>query len=340
MLVVMDENSASEQRAAVEEELEKLGYKSNSIRFNGHYFHKLKNSEQSEEIRQITKLPGVIGAIKEQESSRLAYREAHPEDTVVTVGEARFGDGNLAVIAGPCAVESKEQTLRIAEQVKEAGAQVLRGGAYKPRTSPYSFQGLGERGLEILAEVREETGLPVVTEALDPMSASTVAEYSDMIQIGARNMQNFSLLEAVGGLGKPVLLKRGLSANLTELLAAAEYLMANGCSDVVVCERGIRTFSDHSRNTIDLGLIPVFKQVSHLPIIVDPSHASGIKESVLPLSYAALGVGADGIMVDVHHAPGDAMVDGDQAILPDEFVTMMNQLRATAGSLGKTAGAA
>jgi len=326
MIVIMEEASDKSQISAVESAIKKHGYKSNSIRLQSESmptFNPISGNGNSD----LRNLPGVRQVIKEDQNNRLARRETKQEDTVVRVGEAAIGDGSLTVIAGPCAVESEDQTMRIAEKVLESGAQILRGGAYKPRTSPYSFQGLGERGLEILARVREKAGLPVVTEALDPMTAPMVAEYTDMIQIGARNMQNFSLLEAVGRLGKPVMLKRGMSANLEELLLAAEYIISNGCPDVVFCERGIRTFSDHSRNTLDLGLIPVLKRVSHLPIIVDPSHASGNRENVLPLAYAAMAVGADGVMIDVHHEPHKAKVDGDQAILPDEFDQMMHHLR-------------
>ncbi|MBS1272522.1 MAG: Phospho-2-dehydro-3-deoxyheptonate aldolase [Candidatus Marinimicrobia bacterium] len=331
MIVIMEEVSDKKQVAVVESAIKKHGYKSNSIRFSSESIGTFP--ETGENAETLKELPGVKKVIEKEQNNRLARRETRQEDTIVQVGEEKIGDGNLTVIAGPCAVESEDQTMRIAEEVLESGAQILRGGAYKPRTSPYSFQGLGERGLAILAKVRDKTGLPIVTEALDPMTAPTVAEYSDMIQIGARNMQNFSLLETVGKLGKPVILKRGMSANLEEVLLAAEYIMSNGCSEVVVCERGIRTFSDHSRNTLDLGLIPVFKRVSHLPIIVDPSHASGVRENVLPLAYAALGVGADGIMVDVHDEPQKARVDGDQAILPAEFEQMMHHLRTLGNSI-------
>ena len=338
MIVVMNESASCDQVSAVETAIKKIGYKPNNIRFHGDSNSKFTMKGEAPDSTPLKDLPGVVDILDADENLKLAHRELHPEDTVVQVGDAKFGDGNFHMIAGPCAVESLEQTLRIAERVRKAGAQVLRGGAYKPRTSPYSFQGLGERGLEILAKVREKIGLAIVTEALDPRTAPTVAQYADMIQIGTRNMQNFSLLETVGQLGKPVMLKRGMSATLDELLAAAEYVMSNGCHNLIVCERGIRTFSRHSRNTLDLGLIPVFKRISHLPIIVDPSHASGERANVAPLANAALGVGADGIMVDVHDRPEDAMVDGDQAILPEEFDQMMLQLRAMGKALDRRAG--
>ena len=273
---------------------------------------------------------GVLEVISVSHPYKLVSREFKPNDTVVDVSGVLIGGPELAVIAGPCSVESYEQTLAIAKSVKKAGAQLLRGGAYKPRTSPYSFQGLGRPGLEILARVRRETGLPIVTEALDIDVLDDVAEFSDMVQIGARNMQNYTLLKRVGRCGRPVLLKRGMNATLTELLLAAEYILDQGNENVVLCERGIRTFADHSRNTLDVSAIPAVKRISHLPIIADPSHAAGKREKVLPLSRAAVAVGADGLMIEVHNQPERALSDGNQALVPDQFEELMAEIRVLA----------
>jgi 3-deoxy-7-phosphoheptulonate synthase len=261
---------------------------------------------------------------------KLVSREFRPEDTVFDVGGVQVGGPDLVVIAGPCSVESYEQTLSIAKAVKAAGAHMLRGGAYKPRTSPYSFQGLGVEGLKILARVREETGLPVVSEALDIDVLDRVVEYSDMVQIGARNMQNFTLLKRAGRCARPVLLKRGANATIEELLLAAEYILDQGNEQVVLCERGIRTFTDHTRNTLDVAIIPAVKQISHLPIIADPSHAAGRRDKVAALSRSALAVGSDGLMIEVHDEPHEALSDGNQALLPDEFSDLMEGVRSLA----------
>jgi 3-deoxy-7-phosphoheptulonate synthase len=283
-------------------------------------------------------LPAVDRVIAVTQPYRLAGRDSHPENTVIDLGSVKIGDGNVTMIAGPCAVEGEDQTLRIADQVLERGAQILRGGAYKPRTSPYSFQGLGEKGLEILAKARERTGLPFVTEVLDHQTAYLISQYADLLQVGTRNMQNFILLKEVGKLGKPVLLKRGMSATLEETLMSAEYLMSHGSQEVVICERGVRTFSSHARNTLDISVIPALKKVSHLPIIVDPSHSSGHRYSVIPHSLAGIGAGADGLIVDVHDKPEEALCDGAQALLPDQFADLMYIGRAVCRALGKTFG--
>jgi len=338
MIVVMNKSASSGDINKVKEQIQHLGYKPHNVRFQSSASDANLKQKNQNSGKQIEDLPGVVDILEDSPQEKLSSRNHRKENTLVTVGDVVFGDGNAVMIAGPCAVESRDQVIETAQRVQESGAQVLRGGAFKPRTSPYSFQGLGERGLALLAEARELTGLPIVTEAVDQDSARLVAQYADMIQIGARNMQNFSLLEEVGQLGKPVMLKRGMSATLKETLLSAEYIMSNGCSDVVVCERGIRTFSRHSRNTLDLGFIPAFKAESHLPVIVDPSHASGRHDSVMPLAYAALSVGADGIMVDVHGHPEHAKVDGFQAILPDEFAEMMANLKAIANVLHRNIG--
>ncbi|MCK4767988.1 MAG: 3-deoxy-7-phosphoheptulonate synthase, partial [Desulfobacula sp.] len=234
----------------------------------------------------------------------------------------------LPVIAGPCAVESEQQVLSIARSVKDAGAKLFRGGAFKPRTSPYSFQGLGKQGLKFLAKVREETGLPIVTEVMDVENFNLVEEYADVVQIGTRNMQNFSLLRRAGKSDRPVILKRGMSATLQEWLMAAEYIMEEGNTNIILCERGVRTFVRHSRNTLDLSVVPAAKKESHLPIIVDPSHAAGVRDQVIPLAYASAALGADGVMIEVHNNPEEAMSDGAQSLYPDQFVTVMEKMNA------------
>jgi 3-deoxy-7-phosphoheptulonate synthase len=273
-------------------------------------------------------LPGVRDVIPVTHPYKLVSREFQPEDTVIQVGDVLIGNENLTVIAGPCAVESEIQALTIARHVKLGGAQIFRGGAFKPRTSPYSFQGLGEEGLKILARVRGETGMPVITEAMDNENFDLVEEYADIIQIGARNMQNFSLLRRSGHARKPVLLKRGMSATIEEWLMAAEYIMEGGNDRVILCERGVRTFVRHSRNTLDLSAVPVVRRESHLPIIVDPSHAAGRRHQVTPLGRAAVAVGAHGLMVEVHHAPEEALSDGVQSLYPEEFERLCQQVRA------------
>jgi 3-deoxy-7-phosphoheptulonate synthase len=264
-------------------------------------------------------LPGVTEAIPVTKPYKLVSREFSPADTVIRVGGCTVGGDHFMLIAGPCAVESEEQALAIARAVKESGARFFRGGAYKPRTSPYSFQGLGEEGLKILARVRQETGLYIVTEALDHEICDLVEEYADIIQIGARNMQNFSLLRRAGRAKKPILLKRGMAATIQELLMAAEYIMSEGNSQVILCERGVRTFADHSRNTLDLSAIPVVRKESPLPIIVDPSHGCGRRDQVIPMSRASVAAGAQGLMVEVHHEPNKALSDGPQALFPAQF---------------------
>src|SRR5664280_842396 len=281
-------------------------------------------------------LPGVLEVIRVSHPYKLVSREFHPEDTIVSVGGVPVGGTRIVVIAGPCAVETREQTLTIAREVKARGADLLRGGAYKPRTSPYAFQGLAEEGLKILAEAREATGLPVVTEVLDTETVDLVASYADCLQVGARNMQNFELLKKAGRTGKPVLLKRGMSATLEEFLLAAEYVLSEGNPNVVLCERGIRTFSDFTRNTLDLSVVPAVERLSHLPIVVDPSHGTGRRDKVVPMSRASIAAGADGIAVEVHHKPAEALSDGPQALTPDMFSELMDQIRPIAAAVGRT----
>jgi len=266
---------------------------------------------------------------------KLVSREFKQENTQVTIGDAVFGNGSLPVIAGPCAVESQSQVLSIARSVKDAGAKIFRGGAFKPRTSPYSFQGLGKQGLIFLANIREETGLPVVTEAMDVETFDLVEKYADAVQIGSRNMQNFSLLRRAGKSDRPVILKRGMAATLQEWLMAAEYIMEEGNTNVILCERGIRTFVRHSRNTLDLSVVPAVKKESHLPIIIDPSHAAGVRDQVISLAYASAALGADGMMIEVHNNPEEAMSDGAQSLYPEQFIEVMKKMNAIHAIVGK-----
>jgi 3-deoxy-7-phosphoheptulonate synthase len=276
----------------------------------------------------LEELPGVAEVIEVSKPYKLVSRDSKEDDTIIHFPgtNATIGGRDLAVIAGPCSIESREQAFAIAEKIAHSGAQFLRGGAYKPRTSPYAFQGLGEAALEIMAEIREAFGLRIVSEALDTESLALVEQYADVIQIGARNMQNFSLLKQAGRTRKPVLIKRGMAATLEELLMAAEYVMSEGNYQVVLCERGVRTFADHTRNTLDLSIVPAVQRLSHLPILVDPSHGTGKRNKVLPLARAAVAVGADGLIVEVHHQPDQALSDGAQSIYPEQFEQMMDEV--------------
>jgi len=279
--------------------------------------------------------PGVERAVPVLKPYKIVSRDFQSSDSVVMVGDVEVGGGSVAVIAGPCAVETRDQLFSAAHAVAAAGANILRGDAFKPRTSPYAFQGLGEKGLEMMAEAREEFGLPFMAEVLDPRDMDLVASYADLIRIGARNMANFSLLAEAGRQEKPVMLKRGMNATIEEWLNAAEYVYKEGNHQVILCERGIRTFETQTRNTLDISAVPVVKGLSHLPIIVDPSHSAGRKNLVAPLARAAIAAGADGVMIDVHPAPETAKVDGPQAILPDEFALLMKEMRAVAEALGR-----
>lgn len=280
-------------------------------------------------------MSGVEKAISVTAGYKLVSREVKSEDTVIDIGGVLVGGTNLVVMAGPCAVESREQLLESAKIVKEAGAQFLRGGAYKPRTSPYSFQGLEEKGLEMLAEARDVTGLKIVTEVVDIQSVSVVSAYADVLQIGARNMQNFQLLKAVGKSGMPVLLKRGMSATINEWLHAAEYILSEGNFNVMFCERGIRTFENYTRNTLDLSAVAALKELSHLPVIVDPSHGTGVWKLVKPMAKAAVAGGADGLMIEVHPNPAEALSDGSQSLTPANFQTLMSEVGAIAAAVGR-----
>lgn len=277
---------------------------------------------------EASKLPGVEEVTELKEAYKLVSRKFHPENTVIKIGKYKVGNGDFCVMAGPCSIESEEQIHVSARYCKKAGATVLRGGAYKPRSSPYSFQGLGEEGLKYLHSAGKEVGLPVITELLSAEHIDLVARYSNILQIGARNMQNFKLLEAAGQTGKPVLLKRGMNATIKEFLLAAEYICANGSSEIMFCERGIRTFETYTRNTLDISAVPALKEESHLPVIIDPSHATGIRNMILPMSRCALAAGADGLMIETHPEPEKALSDGEQSLPPWQFEQVMNELRS------------
>jgi len=292
--------------------------------------------ERALQERPLEAFPCVEKVLPILKPYKLASREFKPEGSAVDVDGVVVGGQRVVVMAGPCAVEGREILLETARRIKEAGGHILRGGAYKPRTSPYSFQGLGEEGLKYLAEARQETGLPIVTELMDTREASVVYECADLVQIGARNMQNFKLLKEVGCRRKPVLLKRGMSSTVKELLLAAEYIMSEGNYDVILCERGIRTFEDATRNTLDLSAVPLIKRLSHLPVVVDPSHGTGKWDLVSPMALAAVAAGADGIMVEVHPRPEEALSDGPQALLPSTFAKLMHDLSRVAQAVGRT----
>lgn len=332
MLVVMQAQATEEQVRAVCEKIERLGYRPHAIPGAQRTAIGITGNKGVVEAATIEEMAGVQEVIRVSKPYKLVSRDVKQENSVVSFpgSNATIGGENFAVIAGPCAVESREQTFAVAERVVRAGAQFFRGGAYKPRTSPYSFQGMGLDGLKILAEVRDQLGLRIVTEAIDHESLELVEEYADIIQIGARNMQNFSLLKRAGRSPRPVLLKRGMSATLEEFLMAAEYVMSEGNYDVILCERGVRTFADHTRNTLDLSIVPAVQRLSHLPILVDPSHGTGKRNKVLPMSRAAAAVGADGLIIEVHCDPDKALSDGAQSIYPDQFDTLMAEARQIA----------
>ncbi len=330
MLVVMQSRATTDEIRAICERIESLGFRAHSVEGTQRYAIAVTGDLRGIETWGLEELPGVQEIIRISKPYKLVSRESKPENTIVRFpnSDVTIGGEEFAIIAGPCSVESRSQTLTVAEKVAVAGARLFRGGAYKPRTSPYAFQGMGVEGLKILAEVRERFGMLIVTEAVDTEALDAIEDYADMIQIGARNMQNFSLLKRAGRSPLPVLLKRGLSATLEELLMAAEYIMSEGNRNVVLCERGVRTFADHSRNTLDLSVIPAAQKLSHLPIISDPSHGTGKRDRVAPLALASAAVGADGLMVEVHHDPDRALSDGAQSLYPDQFAAMVLQLRA------------
>lgn len=322
MLIVMDRMATPEQIQQVVEIIESKGYTARPIPGGDRVSIGILNNPGPVDAGLFLGLPGVKETIAVTRPYKLVSREFKSEDTLIQVGKVTIGNGHLTIMAGPCAIESEEQAMTIAEHVQRAGAHIFRGGAFKPRTSPYTFQGMGEEGLKILARVRERFAIPVVTEVMDIETFDLVEQYADIVQIGTRNMQNFSLLKRAGHSNRPILLKRGMSATLEEWLMAAEYILEAGNLNVILCERGVRTFVRHSRNTLDLSVVPVVLKESHLPIIIDPSHAAGVRDQVIPLSRAAVAVGAHGLMVEVHHQPQKALSDGAQSLYPDQFVKL------------------
>ena len=333
MLIVMKPDATQSEIDRVLEIIGKLGYRGHAMPGETRTAIGITGNKGSVDPAHFENLPGVADAIRVTKPYKLISKDLRPEKSAIKVGNAYIGDGSLAMIAGPCAVESADQVFKVAEVVAASGARFFRGGTFKPRTSPYAFQGKGEDGLKILAEVRDRFGLNIVTEAMDEHGVDLVEKYGDCIQIGARNMQNFSLLKYAGQTRKPILLKRGLSATLDEFLLAAEYIMSEGNYDVILCERGIRTFADHARNTLDISIVPAIRRVSHLPVIIDPSHASGHNYMVEPLAKAGVAVGADGLIIEVHPCPEEALCDGAQALTPDQYRSLSDMIKVLQSAL-------
>jgi 3-deoxy-7-phosphoheptulonate synthase len=338
MMIVMDETASSDDVQRILELLESAGARGHVSTSDVVTVIGVMGERDVVAGLPLEAYPGVDKVLPILRPYKLVSREFRRSDSVITVGGTSLGGGHVALIAGPCSVETREQLLEAAKEVKTAGGTMLRGGAFKPRTSPYAFQGLGVEGLEILAEARQATGLPIVTELMDPRHLEAVAKYSDIIQIGARNMQNFQLLSAVGEVDRPVLLKRGLAATIDELLMAAEYIVKEGNDQVILCERGIRTFETATRNTLDISAIPIIKQRSHLPVVVDPSHAAGKTDLVEPLSLAAIAAGADGLMIEMHPSPETALSDGAQSLDPTQFAAVAARIRGIVDWVGKSMG--
>ncbi|QDU90671.1 Phospho-2-dehydro-3-deoxyheptonate aldolase [Pirellulimonas nuda] len=336
MIIILRENATEAQVDHVVKRVETLGFQAHLSKGTYRTVIGVIGDEEKLLAAPLAAIPGVAKVVPVMPAFKLASREAHPQPTVVDVAGTKIGGGHLGMIAGPCAVESEERMNDIAAAIKAAGANLLRGGAYKPRTSPYAFQGLGEEGLKILRRVGDAHGLPVVTEAVDPRHVELVAEYADMIQLGARNMQNFVLLTEVGKTHKPVLLKRGMAATVKDLMMSAEYVVAQGTTDVVLCERGVKGFDNACRNMLDIAAVPQIQQISHLPVIVDPSHATGRPELIPACALAAVAAGADGVHIEVHNCPEEAMSDGPQALLPEQYAEVMGQMKKVAAAVGKT----
>ena len=336
MVVVMKPGTAKQDIDALVAKLKKMNLDVGITNGVGCTILGLVGDTTAVDMDKISINPHVERVMRVQEPYKKANRKFHPEDTVVTVGSAKIGGGSFSVIAGPCSVESEAQICEVAEDVKRSGAALLRGGAFKPRTSPYSFQGMGTAGLELLLEAKKKTGLPIVTEIMDPRMAELFEEEVDVVQVGARNMQNFELLKEVGKMSKPILLKRGLSNTYEEWIMSAEYIMAAGNENVILCERGVRTFETYTRNTLDVSAIPAIKQMSHLPVIVDPSHAAGMYWMVEPLAMAAIAAGADGLIIEVHNDPTHAKCDGQQSLTPKKFDELMKKVKVLVPMMGKT----
>ncbi len=335
MIIIMKQSATGAQIVNVTARIEQLGCRTHLSEGKERTIIGVIGNGRPLDREQIERMAGVERTVPILRPFKLASRQFHPQDTVVTVNGVPIGGRQVVVMAGPCAIESRDQLLETARAVKEAGALILRGGAFKPRTSPYSFQGLGEEGLRLLAEAREETGLPAVTEVMDPQMVPLVTGYADILQVGARNMQNYALLHAIGEAQWPVLLKRGMMSTIEELLMAAEYILSHGNDHVILCERGIRTFEPYTRNTLDISAVPLLKQLSHLPVVVDPSHGTGKWELVEPVSRAAVAAGADGLIIEVHPHPDEAFSDGAQSLKPARFTTLMQSLRPVAEAVGR-----
>ena len=336
MILVLNPDATPEQINHITERIEELGFKPYPIRGEFRTIIGVVGDDNNPGAETLNALPGIEQVLPILKPFKLASRELHKADTVVKVGKTKIGGGHMGVIAGPCAVETPEYLDVIARRVKAAGANILRGGAFKPRTSPYSFQGHGEKGLKMLRAAGDKYGLPIVTEVMDTKQIDLVCQYADMLQIGARNMQNFELLKEIGQTNKPVLLKRGMSATVKDLLMSAEYVLASGNPNVVLCERGVRSFEDSTRNMLDLACVPNIKGQSHLPVIVDPSHATGRRDLIPSMARAAVAAGADGVHVEVHCDPEKALSDGPQALLPDQFDALMKDVRKLAEMFAKT----
>lgn len=336
MIVIMKQGATRAQIANVTARVEGLGCRVHLSEGEERTIIGVIGNGRPLDRAPLERMDGVERTVPILRPFKLASREFHPQDTVVKVNGVSIGGQQVVVMAGPCAVESREQILETARAVKEAGGLVLRGGAFKPRTSPYSFQGMGEEGLRLLAQARDETGLPIVTEVMDPQMVPLVTTYADILQIGARNMQNYALLHAIGEAQRPVLLKRGMMSTVEELLMAAEYILSHGNERIILCERGIRTFEQYTRNTLDISAVPLLKQLSHLPVLVDPSHGTGKWELVEPISRAAVAAGADGLIIEVHPHPEEALSDGGQSLKPARFAALMQGLRPVAEAVGRT----
>jgi 3-deoxy-7-phosphoheptulonate synthase len=337
MVIIMKHHATAAEIAGVVQHVEELGFRAHLSSGEERSIIGVIGDERPIEPEHFEMLEGVERAVRILHPFKLASRDFHPEDSTVRINGSVVGGKPIIIMAGPCAVESREQLMETAAAIKEAGAKVLRGGAFKPRTSPYSFQGLGLKGLELLREAREELGLPIVTEVVSPQDVTLVAQYADILQIGSRNMQNFALLHAVGEVQKPVLLKRGLMSTIEELIMAAEYILSHGNTRVMLCERGIRTFEPATRNTFDINAIPLLKSLTHLPVIADPSHGTGKWDLVAPVARAAVAAGADGLIVEVHPNPTKALSDGAQSLKPDKFAMMVKQVRQIAEAIGRSA---
>lgn len=343
MIIVLKKNATKKQQEHITSQIEEWGLQSNVSVGAERTIVGVIGDEDLIRNKPLGAFPGVENVMEVMKPYKLVGREMHPESTLITIPPVNndcdpvvFGGREIVVIAGPCSIENHQQLLEIAKAIKSSGARMLRGGAFKPRTSPYSFQGLGEEGLKIMRDVRNESGLPIITEVMDTKDVELVAEYSDMLQIGARNMQNFNLLKAVGQMRKPVMLKRGMANTIKELLMCAEYIMSEGNREVVVCERGMRTISEFTRNTLDLSAVPVIKRESHLPVMVDPSHAAGHWDLIEPLVLSSIAAGADSIMVEVHPNPEQAMSDGEQSLLPPRFGKIMKKASRVADAVDRS----